>query len=65
MDNWKGVKKNLHKSSNTQWEIYNIEKDPFEKYNMFKDKPEIGLLFDKIILKEHNHPKIKEWEILY
>lgn len=64
MGDWKGVKKNLIKSPNAEWELFNINKDPLEKQNLSKEYPNIGKRFDKIISKEHKHPIIKEWEIV-
>jgi len=57
----KGVKSNIKKNKAAVWELYDLEKDPYEKNNIIAQYPEKIAEFDAIVVKNHVHPVIKEW----
>ncbi|MHA8088044.1 sulfatase-like hydrolase/transferase [Aquirufa sp. Wall-65K1] len=61
---WKGVKSNLKKNRQAPWEIYDLEKDPFEAKNVADQHPELIPQLDAILKREHNAAKIPSWEII-
>ena len=61
--NWKGIKKKL-KNGNIQWELYNLVEDSQERNNLANQYPEILKEMDIIVLREHQHPHVLDWEIV-
>ncbi len=64
MGNWKGVKSNMKKNKNAQWEIYNLETDVNETTDIAANHPELAKQFEAILKKEHQSSHIKEWEFI-
>lgn len=64
MGNWKGVKSNLIINPKAGWEIYNLKEDPQEKNNIAALHPKLIKQLDSILLNNHQHPHIRDWEFL-
>lgn len=64
MGKWKGVKKDMRKNPNAQWEIYDLENDPAEKYDLAAGNAGLAKQFDEIAAREHTCPHIREWEFV-
>jgi hypothetical protein len=60
----KGVKSNVKKNKASVWELYDLEKDPYEKNNIIAQYPAKIAEFDAIVVKNHVHPVIKEWDFV-
>ncbi len=53
MENWKGVRLNVHKNNNAPIELYNLKADMAEQNNVAADYPEIINNISNIMMKEH------------
>jgi arylsulfatase A len=62
--NWKAVKKDMKKNKAAAWELYDLSGDISEQNNLASKYPELLKEFDSIVLKEHQHAHIKEWEFV-
>jgi arylsulfatase A len=62
--NWKAVKKDMKNNRAAEWELYDLSSDIGEKNNLATRHPELLKQFDNIVLKEHQHAHIKEWEFV-
>ena len=60
----KGVKSNIKKNPAAVWELYDLEKDPFEKNNIIDKYPDKIKYFDEIVSKNHTHPVLQEWDFV-
>jgi arylsulfatase A-like enzyme len=60
----KGVKSNVKKNKASVWELYDLEKDPYEKNNIIAQYSAKIAEFDAIVKKNHVHPVIKEWDFI-
>lgn len=64
MGNWKGVKTNMRKNKNAQWELYDLEKDISETLNVAVQYPDVLKQLDAIVKREHTPSHLNEWEFL-
>ena len=62
--NWKGVKTNVRKEPNANWELFDLSKDRNEKTDIASANPEIIAQMKAIVKREHVHPHILDWEII-
>ncbi|SDM61236.1 Arylsulfatase A [Daejeonella rubra] len=62
--NWKGVKTNVRKEPNANWELFDLSKDRNEKTDIASDNPEIIAQMKAIVKREHIHPHILDWEFI-
>jgi arylsulfatase A-like enzyme len=63
-ERWKAVKKDMKKNRSAEWELYDLSADLSEQNNLAAKYPELLKQFDSIVLKEHQHAHIKEWEFV-
>ena len=62
MGKWKGIKLNVSINDNSPIELYDLEKDPYEKNNIAAQHPDI---VSKIaILIQREHVENKDWPLL-
>lgn len=64
MGNWKGVKSNMKKDKNSQWEIYDLSTDEKETTDVSAQHPDLIEKFEKILKTEHQSSHIHEWEFI-
>ena len=62
--NWKGVKTGMKNNPNAVWELFDLSVDIGEQNNLAALHPEILKEFDRIVLREHQHAHIREWEFV-
>jgi len=62
--NWKGVKRNVRKNPNGNWELFNLSKDRNETIDIATANPEIIAQMNAIVKREHIHPHILDWEFI-
>ncbi len=62
--NWKAVKKEMKKNPEAEWELYDLLIDISEQNNIAANHLELLKEFDRIVLKEHQHSHIREWEFI-
>jgi len=62
--NWKGVKTNVRKEPNANWELFDLSKDRNEKTDIASANPEIIAQMKAIVKREHVHPHILDWEFI-
>jgi arylsulfatase A-like enzyme len=62
--NWKGVRKNLRKDAASPWELFDLENDIQEQYDVSKLHPDIIDKMKVISKREHLHPHILEWDFI-
>ena len=61
---WKGVRKNIRKNPASPWELYDLENDPYEQYDIAQSHTEIIDKMKGITKREHLHPHILEWDFI-
>lgn len=61
---WKGVKTGLERDPSRPWELYNLEKDPFETDNVATDHPDILKQLDEIAKTEHESSIWENWNFM-
>lgn len=61
---WKGIKNNLKKNPKAPWEVYNLNTDPSEEYNVASQHPELIKKLEAIVKKEHQNSHLREWEFI-
>jgi arylsulfatase A-like enzyme len=61
---WKGVKKNVRKEPNGNWELFDLSKDRNESFDIASANPEIIAQMNAIVKREHVHPHILDWEFI-
>lgn len=61
---WKGVKTGLKTNVFTPWQLYHLKNDPSESIDRAQDFPEKIKSLDSIVRLAHQHPHIREWEII-
>ena len=64
MGKWKGVKMNVRKFPNANWELYDMEQDQFEKNNLAASFPDLIKKMKAIAKQQHQHPQILDWEFI-
>lgn len=64
MGRWKGVRSNLKNNPSAPWEIYDLDNDLAEMYNLASKHPELIHRFTEIQQKEHQCPHIRSWEFI-
>lgn len=62
--NWKGVKRDMIKNRQAKWELYDLNKDVTESYNIAEQHPEIITQLSQILKREHTPSHIKDWEFV-
>ncbi|WP_297803057.1 arylsulfatase [uncultured Polaribacter sp.] len=62
MGNWKGVRKNIFKG-NMKIELYDLDKDPQELYNVANKYPEVVHKIETIMRSEHTTAEIKKFRM--
>lgn len=62
--NWKGIKNDLKKNKNAQWELYDLSKDRSEEKNVASLHPDIILYMNEIVETQHWNAHIREWEFI-
>lgn len=63
MGDWKAIKVDM-KAGKNEWQLFNLKLDPSETENVAAIHPQLLKQFDAIVLKEHRHPHLKEWEFI-
>ena len=61
---WKGVKMNVLKNPLGDWELYDVEMDPFEKNNIAGANLMMIEKMQAIAKAQHLHPQVLEWEFI-
>lgn len=61
--NWKGIRKNILKESNTTISLYNLDNDPQEKKDVSAEYPEIVKKIMKIMEQEHESSPIERFQM--
>ena len=61
---WKGVKRNVRKDPNGNWELFDLSKDRNEKTDISASNPGIIEQMNAIVKREHVHPHILDWEFI-
>lgn len=61
---WKGVKTNVRKKPNTNWQIYNLKDDRTESTDLASMQPGLVKRMDMIQQKEHRCAHIRDWEFI-
>ena len=64
MGKWKGIKKDIRKNPSQPWILFDLDKDPAEKHNIAGRFPQIIREMEAIAKKEHQHPLLKERELI-
>ncbi|RFS14428.1 arylsulfatase [Emticicia sp. C21] len=64
MGNFKGVKSNMKKDKDANWEIYDLKNDEKETTDISSLHPELIKQFEAIVKKEHQPSHIREWEFI-
>lgn len=64
MGKWKGVKTDVKKNPTKQWELYNLDKDPYEQHDVALQNPAILQELDKIVKQEHTPSGIDRWDFV-
>lgn len=62
MGQWKGIRKNI-KQGNLTIELYNLNEDPAEEFDISGDYPDIVRRIEEIMDKEHNTPEIERFRM--
>jgi len=62
MGKWKGIRKNILKG-NLEIQLYDLESDPTEQYNVADQNPEILAKMEKIMQEQHTIPEIDRFKI--
>jgi arylsulfatase len=62
MGNWKGIRKNIFKG-NMKIELYDLDKDPQELYNVANKYPEVVHKIETIMRSEHTKAEIKKFRM--
>jgi arylsulfatase A-like enzyme len=62
--NWKGVKLNVRKQPNSQWQLFDLAKDRNETTDIAALHPQIIAEMNAIVKREHVHPHILDWEFI-
>ncbi|GAO42760.1 arylsulfatase [Flavihumibacter petaseus] len=62
--NWKGVRTGLLKDPKAPWQLFDLGTDPAETSNVAAAHPDIIARFDQWQRASHEHPQIREWEII-
>ena len=61
---YKGVKTGLKNNPNSPWQLYDLESDTKEEYDIAAQHPDILQKMDSIVKSEHWSATIREWEII-
>ena len=61
---FKGVKTGLKNNPNSTWQLYDLESDTKEEYDIAAQHPDILQKMDSIVKSEHWSATIREWEII-
>lgn len=61
--NLKAYRKGLLENTDVQWELYDLERDPEEKYDLSYTMPETVFKVDSIARSQHSPAVLPEWEI--
>lgn len=64
MGKWKAIRSQLRKDPNSPWELYDLEKDPFETSDLAKQHPDIIDRCQQVMRMAHQPAHIKEWEFI-
>ena len=64
IEDWKGVKIDMKTNVDAKWELYNLETDPNEEFNLALEHPEVVAKMDSLHKIAHRHPHIREWEFI-
>ncbi len=64
MGSWKGVKSDITKNKQAEWEIYNLTIDPKEQNNIASQYPDLVRQFENILQKEHQPTHLRDWEFI-
>ena len=62
MGKWKGIKRNLQKNPNAQLELYDLESDISEKYNVVRNFPDVAARIEEIMIEARSKPETKRFQ---
>lgn len=62
MGKWKAIKTELRKNPQQNWQIFNLDTDPFERTDLAANHPDLQKTFEEIFKKEHQTGILPFWK---